>query len=448
MVPGVLRVRGVTAVSSRRRALLQAIAGAPLLVGGASPCAAEGRVLRAGPDDYRAVLAGLRAGDTLRLSRGQYRQGLPLHGLKGTAAAPIGIEGPRDGSAVFVARPRHNTVSIVDSAHVHVRDLTLDGRNQPVDAVKAEGHARFASHVVLQRLRIVGHGAHQSLVGISTMCSAWGWQILDNTIVGAGTGMYLGHSSGNAPFWDGLIAGNRIINPIGYGVQIKHQLVRPAFDEAPAQTARTVLRGNVIVKGNGASTGERARPNLLLGHFPLAGAGSEDLYLVHGNLLYDNPTEALMQAEGRLRVYNNLLVNPHGDALRLLAHHDRPRDVAAFHNSIVAAGIGIELAAPQVGDVHTVHRNLVYSEQNPGVLDRRSNRVAPFSHASLELVQPLSELGELDLAPRGALASPTEPLPVDLQALPDAAVDYLGRRRSRDMPGACLPTGAGSVACR
>jgi len=422
-----------------RRSLLAALAGATLLRGGGRARAAEGRKLHAGADDYRAALAVLRPGDTLLLRPGEYRQGLPLHGLQGTSAAPIVIEGPPGGGAVLVARPRHNTVSIVDSAHVHVRDLTLDGCGQPVDAVKAEGHAQFAHHIVLQRLRIIGHGAHQSLVGISTKCPARGWRILDNAIVGAGTGMYLGQSDGSAPFWDGVIAGNRIFDPLGYGLQIKHQTSRPGAAGAPTATARTVIRGNVIVKTNGASTGEMARPNMLLGHFPLVGAGSEDLYLVYGNLLYDNPTEALLQGEGRLRIYNNLLVNPRGDALRLLAHHDRPRDAAIFHNTIVAAGIGVELAVAEEGDRHIVARNAVFAAQNRSAVVGTTNRLMPFADAKSDLVRPLAAPKDLDLTPRGDWPAPTAPLQADLAALPEARQDFRGRSRVVDVFGACLP---------
>jgi hypothetical protein len=432
---------------SRRRALLHAAFGVPLVLRTAFAAEGGGRVLRVGPDDYRPLLRTLRPGDTLRLAAGEYRQGLPVHGLKGEAAAPITIEGPRGGAAVFVARPRHNTVSIVDSAHVRIRDLTLAGRNQPVDAVKAEGHARFAHHIVLQRLRIAGHGLAQSLVGVSTKCPAWGWQILDNVISGAGTGMYLGQSDGSAPFWDGLIAGNRIVDPIGYGIQIKHQLARPALDEAPTDRALTVIRGNVIVKSRGASTVERARPNLLLGHFPLHGDGSDDLYLVHGNLLYDNPSEALLQAEGRLRLYNNLLVNPHGDALRLIAHNDRPRDVAVFFNTVVASRVGIEVAPAQDGDLHRVLRNVLAAEHNPGVAADGANQFVSFADAGAELVRPAAALKDLDLAPRRARAA-AAPLPGDLAALPGAAADYLGRRRQSAIFGACLPAAPGTAACR
>lgn len=64
----------------------------------------------------------------------------------------------------------------------------LDGRDLPVDAVKAEGHADWAHHITLENLliRVRGHGNNQQTVGISTKCPAWGWVIRDNEIIGAG----------------------------------------------------------------------------------------------------------------------------------------------------------------------------------------------------------------------------------------------------------------------
>src|SRR4030095_13069256 len=105
-----------------------------------------------------------------------------------------------------------NTVSIVDSHHVVLSDLELDGRDLPVDAVKAEGHARFAHHIPLENLVIRRHGNNQQNVGISTKCPAWNWVIRGNTIIGAGTGMYLGGSDGSAPFVAGIIEGNLVVD--------------------------------------------------------------------------------------------------------------------------------------------------------------------------------------------------------------------------------------------
>ena len=179
-------------------------------------------------------LKRLRAGDTLLLAAGEYRDGLPVHGLSGAPGRPIIISGPERGPpATFVAQRGRNTVSIVDSHHLVIRNLVLEGNNLPVDAVKAEGQSRWAHHITLENLVIRGHGNNQQTVGISTKCPAWNWVIREVTIVGAGTGMYLGNSDGSAPFVAGLIERNLVVDTIGYNLQIKHQLARPDLPGMP-----------------------------------------------------------------------------------------------------------------------------------------------------------------------------------------------------------------------
>ena len=69
----------------------------------------------ASPNDYRQSVKRLRAGDTLRLAAGEYREGLAVHELSGVSGRPIVIAGPAQGPpAVFVAQAGRNTVSIVD----------------------------------------------------------------------------------------------------------------------------------------------------------------------------------------------------------------------------------------------------------------------------------------------------------------------------------------------
>ena len=80
-----------------------------------------------------------------------------------------------------------------------------------MDGVKAEGTAgNWAHHVTIEKLNIVNYGVDQQAVGISTKCPAWNWIIRSNIIIGAGTGMYLGNSSGNMPFVNGIIENNLI----------------------------------------------------------------------------------------------------------------------------------------------------------------------------------------------------------------------------------------------
>ena len=129
-----------------------------------------------------------------------------------------------------------------------IRNLVLEGNNVPVDGVKAEGHARWAHHITLENLVIRGHGNNQQTVGISTKCPAWNWVIRGVTIIGAGTGIYLGNSDGSAPFVAGLIERNLIVDSIGYNLQIKHQVARPDLPGHAGGQSTTIIRHNVFAK--------------------------------------------------------------------------------------------------------------------------------------------------------------------------------------------------------
>jgi len=154
-----------------------------------------------------------------------------------------------------------------------------------------------------------------------------------------GTGMYFGDSDGSDLFVNGVIEANQITHTLGYNLQIKHQKARP-----PDYAGRydTVIRHNVFSKSD-AMPGPQARPNVLLGHVPLTGAGSEDRYLVYGNLFLHNPSEALLQAEGRVALYDNVFINGSGDAIRIQPHNDVPRDMDIFSNTVLASGVGIQV---------------------------------------------------------------------------------------------------------
>lgn len=295
---------------------------------------------RAGAEDYRDYLRRLQPGDRLLLEPGDYRQGLALNNLSGRSGQPVIIEAANPAAPPhFIARPGANTASLVDVRHLVLRHLEFDGRNQPVDAIKAEGHSRYADFITLEHLFIHDHAASQQNVGISTKCPAFGWIIKSNRIERVGTGIYLGDSDGSDPFVGGLIEANRVAHTLGYNLQIKHQKMRLGEYR---DRSDTVIRYNVFSKRD-ALPGPQARPNVLLGHFPLAGAGSEDRYLLYGNLFLHNPSEALLQAEGRVGVYDNVFINGSGDAIHIQAHNDVPRDMAIFSNTVLASGIGIQV---------------------------------------------------------------------------------------------------------
>ena len=296
------------------------------------------------PDTYARRVAQLKAGDRLLLRPGHYRDGLRLHGMQGSADAPITIQGPASGApAVFLGRENANTISISDAAYVVIRNLILDGRDLPVDAVRVESRSSWAHDMTLENLVIVNHGHDQQIVGISAQSPAWNWTIRRNIILGAGTGMYLGSFDGRHPFVHGLIEDNLVVDTIGYNLQIKHQNPRPAIAGMPTTDGTTVIRGNVFLKGNRSSHDRMARPNVLVGHFPASGPGVEDRYLVEGNVFFGNPTEALFQGEGNVTLSHNLFINPYGDGIALQPHHAAPRRIEVVHNFMATRGVRLRV---------------------------------------------------------------------------------------------------------
>jgi hypothetical protein len=346
------------------------------------------RQLTANPSNYEAVVRSLRPGDEVTLEPGLYGQGLSLHGIRGTAEEPIRIRGVRAPKpTVFIGRAGANTISLSNTAHVQIRDLVLDGRNLDADGVKAEGHKQCSSvhNIVLENLLIVGYGVNQQVVAISSLCPAWGWVIRGNVIIGAGTGLYLGQSDGTAPFVGGLIERNLIVDTLGYNMQIKHQTGRPG--NMPAGQTRTLIRHNVFSKAHNASQQKDARPNVLLGHFPAEGPGSEDVYEVTANLLFCNPTESLLQAEGNLSIAGNLFVNAAGDALAIQPHQSVPKRVTVESNFVTASGRGISIRGGSPLHSQTVNGNRIFSPLPLERTDQNGNFLGPFPASSGALLQ-------------------------------------------------------------
>lgn len=396
---------------------------------------ADAQVLNATPADYHALIQTLKPGDRLQLAAGDYMKGLPIHHLSGLPNRPIVIAGPAaPARAVFHARSGANTVSIVDSSHVEIRDLVLDGGNLPVDGVRAEGHAHFAHHITLTNLLIQGHGNNQQTVGISTKCPAWGWVIRDNVILGAGTGMYLGNSDGSDAFVGGVIEYNYIADTLGYNLQIKHQTGRASVPGMPATARQTIIRHNVFSKAHNASSGQLARPNVLVGHWPLTGNGANDRYLIYANFFYSNPTEALFQGEGNIALYNNIFVNPVGDAVHIQPHHDIPKHIMIAYNTIVASGDGVRLLhrpdtpAPDMTFTH----NLIFAGRPVAGLTDAGNLAQDDASATLYLRRPDAMPPALDVTPLRRLRMSA----ARLARLPELTRDYAGQRRNPHDMGA------------
>lgn len=358
----------------------------------------------AGPEDYRSRLKILQAGDRLLLQPGDYPQGLPLRALSGLPDQPIVIEAAdRASRPRFLARPGANTVSLVNVRHVVLRHLELDGRNLPVDAVKAEGHSHHADFVTIEGLHIHDHAASQQNVGISTKCPAFGWTIRSNRIERVGTGMYLGDSDGSDPFVAGVIEDNHISDTLGYNLQIKHQRSRPADMPEAGTRHDTLIRRNVFSKTANLA-GTLPRPNLLLGHMPVSGAGAQDRYLVYQNVFDRNPAEALMQAEGNLLVFGNFFTNPHGDAIRIQPHNDVPRTVYLFNNTVLAGKAGITILNREPPRwTQSVFANAVFAGTPISGGLAVGNLSAPLDEAPRYLRNPFGAWAELDPSPRRPL---------------------------------------------
>lgn len=395
--------------------------------------ASTAATLSANPTTYMDRLAILKPGDTLSLAPGIYRHGLPLHGIQGLPGRPITIEGESSGTGtIFLGRADANTISIKDAAYLVVRSLLLDGDGLDVDGVKAEGTSRFAHNITIERLTILNHGSDQQIVGISTKCPAWNWTIRGNVIRGAGTGMYLGNSDGSAPFVGGVIEHNLVEDTIGYSLQIKHQVERPAW--MLQEPMHTVIRHNVFSKARGGSAGTMARPNVLLGHWPLSGAGANDSYEIYGNFFFENPHEPLLQVEGNVNIRSNVFFNSRGDALRLAPHKDFPRQVRVERNTVVAKGVGIVVNGADERFVQIVSENAVFAAKPIAGGIQASNVTDTFGAAIQYMLAPMMPPGQMDFSPRGDYLDLQGAFTGDGRGWPQK--DFYGRKYSRPTAGA------------
>lgn len=359
------------------------------------------RTIQATPSNYRSLIAGLLPGDRLQLAAGTYTQGLPLHNKNGEPGKCIVIEGPASGSpALFTGSDSWNVVSLKDSSYITVRNLSLDGLAKAGDGVKAEATAVSVHHILIERLSFKNFNQDYLSVGISTKCPAWNWVVRHNTITSTGTGMYFGNSNGEDEFVNSLVEHNLVYDTLDYNAQFKHQLSRTTSIGVPS-TGTTIIRHNTFSKETGSLSGDFARPNLLVGHWPLSGPGSSDIYQIYGNLLYQNPYESLFQGEGNLAFHDNLLVNRTDDAVRIQPHNSVPRRIEVFNNTVVAVGNGILITGADPAYPQRVIGNAVFAG-TPLTGGQQSNNVTgTYTAASTYLNNPMAALGSgLDLYPK------------------------------------------------
>lgn len=398
-------------------------------------CEGSGRTLEASPDNYRTVMDTLMPGDTMQLQAGMYERGLPIR-FSGTAGNCIVIEGaPGGGRPMILGSNAFNLIEFRESSWVKVRGIDLDGLGLGGFAVASQGgDSGWAHHIVVEDLHMVGFGGNQQIVGVSTKTPAWDWVIRGNTIIGAGTGLYLGNSNGASPFIRGLIEYNLVLDTLGYNMQIKHQRERPTVMGMPTEQSETTIRYNVFSKENGASGGGNARPNFLLGHLPTTGVGASDRYLVYGNFFHENPSENLVQAEGNVAFYSNVLVNSSGGAVLVQPHNDVPKQIDVFMNTVFSTGRPIRVSGGDPAFTQRVFYNAVFSDMGISAADATENVEASQAEAGTMLVNATAEPG-LDLHPNTGELMGTVELD-SLSSFPNAARDFDRRTRSGNHYGA------------
>ncbi|MBE7490616.1 MAG: putative Ig domain-containing protein [Planctomycetes bacterium] len=361
--------------------------------------------INADPSNYTTLLATLTPGDTLQLAAGTYTNRLVINGLHGNSANWITIQGPATGTATFNGVSGNNTVSLRNCSYIAIRNIRVDCLGLAVDGIKAEGYTttpHTVHNMLIEGVTIVNAGANQQIVGINTKCPCWNWTIRGCEIIGAGTGMYLGNSDGSQPFIRGIIESNRVYDPEGYCIEIKHQSNWPTGLGLPTGNGSTIIRNNVLIKTSRAS-GSGDRPNLLFGGFPDSGDGGNDLYEVYGNFIAANPRESLIQATGRFTIHDNLLVDcPDAGfaGIFITAHQGKTVKLArVYHNTIHAAGRGIRVASGSTADL--VAGNLVFSA-NPisgTITTNTGNLTDSVANAGNHVTAPGTTLGSMNFYP-------------------------------------------------
>ncbi|MEA2563257.1 MAG: hypothetical protein QOH06_4761 [Acidobacteriota bacterium] len=387
------------------------------------------RTIQANPSTYKNLLTTLQPGDRLLLAPGTYTQQLRIGNKNGQPGKCIVIEGPATGSpALFNGSNTFNTISLVNVSYLVFRNLKLDGLSLAGDGAKVEATSTYAHHITLENIHFKNYAQISGRNAISTKAPAWNFVIRKNFIERAGVGMYFGKPDGTAEFVNSLIEHNVVHSSMLYNLQIKHQIGRNTALGIPA-SGTTIIRHNVFSKETGASTGVDSRPNALVGHWPLSGAGSSDIYQIYGNVFYQNPTEALFQGEGNIALHDNLFVSRGGPrAIRIQKHNNVPRRIDIFNNTVVASGEGIVIYNGDPAYQQRVRGNLVFAATPLVGGLQVGNLTGAYSAAGQYLNNPMGSLtaGTLDLFPLAGKALGTA---VDLSifsGLLDRDTDFNG----------------------
>jgi hypothetical protein len=242
--------------------------------------------------------------------------------------------------------------------------------------------------------------------------------------------MYFGNSDGKNPFVAGVIDHNLVRETIGYNIQIKHQVAwtNPPTG-MPTERTHTIIRHHVFSKTSTFVSEDGARNG----------------FEIYGNFFYQNPTEALFQAEGNVAFYSNVLINDAGTAIRVQPHNGAVRDVRIVGNTIVARDSGVALNAGASAATQLVAGNAVFAGtpiQIAGArASARDNASGSRADAAAFLNSPDASIGTLDLHPVAGRLQGTQIADTGLTGLTNAALDFNGALRDGTMRGAYQSTG-------
>jgi fibronectin type 3 domain-containing protein len=400
-------------------------------------------VINVNPSNYLSLVPTAKPGDTVEFAAGNYASGLNLSGMNGTAGAWITFDG--SAGAVILGTASQNTVELDSTSYLVFENFTVDSQHQN-DAVKAGGGLSNVSHdILIKNNTILNADSSQQTVGISTKCIAWNWTIQGNTINGAGTGMYLGDSSGFAPFINGIIENNIVENTIGYGIQIKDQEPYALVSGMPS-SGTTILRYNQFLNNDiQGALGQGARPNVMIGGFPASGPGASDTYQIYGNLIANNVSggDYLMQVTGRAMIHDNILINDSVGGIHVQPHYDdsgtlfNPQQISIYDNTIYDVGTGISGAAswPVVG-------NLIFANNTGAPSGNISDSIA---NAGLYLTAPSTAPVAANFVPLPGKAQGAAVNLAQFGADPAYNLDYNGSARPNSDTSYGAFEGPGSV---
>lgn len=427
------------------------------LVVGFVPSASWAADVQADPTDYLNKAAQLSPGDTLHLAPGEYMGCLVFSGVHGEPGRPITVTGPEAPPlAVFRGAPCSNPgnprrsviIFLEDASYITIKNLELDAQDMAVSGVRGGFGTTPVHNITLEGLYIHDNDVNNQPSGISSFATAWNWVIRGNRIENTGLGLYLGDSDGTDPFIAATIEHNVVINPRGYGMQIKHQNPRVMVAGMPQGDSVSYIRHNVFMKESNAANGDDARPNLLVGAFPSSGVGVDDRYEIYGNLLYENQTdsEPLFQGEGNVAFHDNVLVNSFAGAGVLIRRHNgAPRTIDIYRNTILTEGMAISISGAEGAISQRVEGNAVYANGMPAIMGGAAsdNVQGTLLDAVDALVDPTPVLGQLDVYP--ASDATLKGTPLDWSAYADHADldrDFNGSPRDNTWRGAYAGSGS------